>query len=302
MPQPFHFLVAESEAPEARDARRDSVGRSSGESYARTLRELAPGAICDLLKPAEEDRPEQRPEGLRHYDAVFVCGSPMHVYDDNPKVRRLLRFMRNVFAAGTPAFGSCAGLQVAVAAAGGRVRPRPDGQEAGFARRITLTEAGRRHPLLAGRPASYDAIAIHSDEVEELPPGATLLASSEATGVQAVEIRSGAGLFWGVQYHPELSLDEVGPALRRQSDSLVESGLALDPVAVEAFAKRVDALAGAPERRDLAWQLGLDRQVTDPRLRRLELLNFIDNLAEPRRAARDQAGAVATASLAEGRS
>lgn len=289
MSHPFRFLVAESEAPESRDLRRESVGRSSGETYVHTLRQLAPGALCEQLKPAEEDGPEQQPEGLRQYDAVFLCGSPMHVYEDSPKVRRLLRFMRAVFASGTPAFGSCAGLQVAVAAAGGKVRPRRHGQEAGFARRIVPTAAGARHPLLAGRAASFDAIAIHSDEVEELPPGATLLAGNSDTQVQAAEIRSGGGLFWGVQYHPELALDEVGPALRRQAGSLVESGLALDDVAVEAFAARVDALAHDPARRDLAWQLGLDAQVTDPRLRQLELRNFIRHLAEPRRAARCRA-------------
>jgi GMP synthase (glutamine-hydrolysing) len=290
MPEQFRFLVAESEAPEARDARRDSVGRSSGESYVRTLEHIAPGAICSQLKPAEEEGPEQTPEGLRQYDAVFVCGSPMHVYEDSPKVRRLLRFMQAVFASGTPAFGSCAGLQVAAAAAGGKVRPRRRGQEAGFARRIVPTAAGRHHPLLRGREDSYDAIAIHSDEVEALPPGATLLASSSETQVQAVEIRHGPGLFWGVQYHPELSLDEVGPALRRQSEALVADGLAADQAAVDAFARRVDALAQAPDRRDLAWQLGLDRQVTQAELRQVELRNFIRFLAEPRRLAR--AGAV----------
>jgi GMP synthase (glutamine-hydrolysing) len=286
MPHPFRFLVAESEAPESRDARRESVGRSSGETYVHTLRQLVPGAHCDQLKPAEEDGAEQQPEGLRRYDAIFLCGSPMHVYEDNPKVRRLLRFMRAVFASGTPAFGSCAGLQVAVVAAGGKVRPRRHGQEAGFARRIVPTAAGARHPLLAGRAASFDAIAIHSDEVEELPPGATLLATSSETQVQAAEIRCGDGLFWGVQYHPELALDEVGPALRRQAGALVESGLALEEVAVEAFAARVDALARDPARRDLAWQLGLDRQVTDAHLRQLELRNFIRWQAEPRHAAR----------------
>jgi GMP synthase (glutamine-hydrolysing) len=285
---PFRFLVAESEAPESREARRKSVGRSSGETYVATLRTLAPGANCDQVKPAEDEGPERQPDDLRRYDAVFLCGSPMHVYEDSPKVRRLLRFMQAVFAAGTPSFGSCAGLQVAVAAAGGTVRPRRHGQEAGFARRIVPTAPGRQHPLLAGRAESYDAIAIHSDEVEALPPDATLLASSSETRVQAVEIRSGAGLFWGVQYHPELRLDEVGPALRRQAEALVEDGLAADRDGVEDFARRVDALARAPERRDLAWQLGLDRQVTDAGLRRLELRNFIRHLAEPRRLARQQ--------------
>jgi len=282
MPQTFRFLLAESEPREAREQRRESAGRSSGESYAETLRQMQPDARIDLVKPVEEAAPED----LGAFDAVFLCGSPMHVYEDTPEVRRMLDFTRRVFAQGVPAFGSCAGLQLAVAAAGGTVRERRHGQEAGFARRITATDAGRGHPLLAGRSMAWDAIAIHGDEVDTLPPGAVLLAESAGTPVQAVEIRQGEGLFWGVQYHPELSLNEVGPALGRQADTLVEDGLARDRSGLEAFARRVDALAGEPDRRDLAWQLGLDDQVTDTAMRRLELRNFIDRLAAARRDAR----------------
>lgn len=126
----------------------------------------------------------------------------MHVYDDSPEVRHQLDFMRRVFAAGVPSFGSCAGLQIAVAAAGGRVRKMPTRMEAGIARRIAPTEAGRNHPLLAGRPPSWDAPAIHGDEVEELPPGAVLLASNAVTQVQAAEIRFDRGVFWGVNIIP----------------------------------------------------------------------------------------------------
>ncbi|WP_338663184.1 type 1 glutamine amidotransferase [Pararoseomonas sp. SCSIO 73927] len=286
MTENFHFLVAESEGPEDREARRQSVGRSSGETYADTLRELAPGAVCDHLKPAEESSPVQRPEVLARYDAVFLCGSPLHVYEDTPETRRVLDFMRAVFASGTPSFGSCAGLQVAVAAAGGTVGPREEGNEAGFARRITPTEEGRGHPLLHGRPWAFDAPAIHSDEVKALPRGAVLLATNGASTVQAAEIRSGNGVFWGVQYHPELTLHEVSQALRRQADTLVAQRFALDLEAVEHHAVRIDALAREPDRRDLAWQLGLDRQVTDTAQRRTELRNFIRHMAEPRRARR----------------
>jgi GMP synthase (glutamine-hydrolysing) len=286
MPEPFRFLVAESEAPEEREARRASAGQSSGETYVETLQQLAPGARCDQVKPAEDDAPDLRPEALGRYDAVFFCGAPLHVQEDTPETRRVLAFTRAVFASGAPAFGSCAGLQLAVAAAGGEVGPREGGREAGFARRITPTAEGRRHPLLAGRPAAFDAPAIHSDEVRRLPPGATLLACSEGTAVQAAEIRFGAGLFWGVQYHPELSLREVAEALRRQAAGLIEAGLARDEAALEQHARRIEALGAAPSRRDLAWELGLDRQVTDAILRRSELRNFIRHLAEPRRARR----------------
>jgi GMP synthase (glutamine-hydrolysing) len=282
----LHFLVAESETPAAREARRASVGRSSGETYLDTLRALSPGATLDLIRPAEDGAAVPGRAGLDGYDAVFLTGSPLHVYEDSPEVRRQLDFMRAVFASGTPAFGSCAGLQVAAAAAGGTVRANRRGYEAGFARRITRTAAGHGHPLLAGRPEAYDAPAVHSDEVERLPDGAVALAGNRVTAVQAAEIRHGKGVFWGVQYHPELPLSEIAAAVRRQSNELMEAGLVNDKDEVEAYALRVEALHRDPKRRDAAWQLGLDAQVADAALRSIELRNFVDHLVGPTRGQR----------------
>ncbi|MGH1588833.1 type 1 glutamine amidotransferase [Methylobacterium phyllosphaerae] len=275
----LRFLVAESETPEARHQRRESVGRSSGETFLDILGKLTPGAACDRVKPADANAALPSGMSLSRYDAVFLTGSPLHLYEETPETRRTVAFMRAVFAAHTPAFGSCAGLQVATVAAGGTVRANRRGFEAAFARRITPTEAGRAHPVLAGRPAAYDAPAIHTDEVEALPPGAKLLAGNRVTAVQAAEIRFDGGVFWGVQYHPEISLDEVAGALRRQAGSLVEADLARNKEDVEAYARQVEALHAEPSRRDLAWRLGLDEQVTDERLRQTELRNFIEALA-----------------------
>ena len=274
----LRFLVAESEPLEAREERRDSVGRSSGDTYLNILARLAPGVACDRIKPADADSALPLGETIGDYDAVFLTGSPLALYEESPEVRRSIAFMRATFASGTPAFGSCAGLQLATVAAGGIVRPNRSGPEAGFARRITATDAGRAHPMLAGRPAAYDAPSIHTDEVETLPAGAVLLASNRTTVVQAAEIRHDDGCFWGVQYHPEIGLDEVGGALRRQADSLVEAGLARSPAEVKEQAAQVEALHREPQRRDLAWRLGLDEQVTDDERRQTEIRNFINAL------------------------
>ena len=258
----LNLLVAESEPGEARDQRRESVGRSSGETYEAVLAHIALGADIQRIKPV--DTPGEIPDaaGLADFDGVFLTGSPLHLYKETPETRRVVEFMCAVFDAGVPAFGSCAGLQVATVAAGGSVRPMGERREAGFARRIFPTEAGRSHPLLRGRPPAFDAPAIHSDEVAALPDGALRLASNATTEVQAAEIRCGDGVFWGVQYHPEISLFEAAAALRRQADDLVEQGLATSVEAVEEQAQLVEALHDAPQRRDLAWRLGLDPQVT----------------------------------------
>jgi GMP synthase (glutamine-hydrolysing) len=278
-----HFLIAQSERPEEREARRKRAGKSSGETYAATLRQMQPGVEISIVSPADDDAaiPVER---LADYDAVFLTGSPMHVYDDGPEVRRQLDFMRGVFAAGVPSFGSCAGLQIAVAAAGGRVRKMPERMEAGIARRISATESGRTHPLLAGRPASWDAPAIHGDEVLDLPPGATLLASNAVTRVQAAEIRFDRGIFWGVQYHPELALREIAIAVAAQAADLVAAGLAEREDEVQERAAVMDALHDRPTSRALRWRLGVDGEFAEERLRRREIANFLAHLPQLRAA------------------
>jgi GMP synthase (glutamine-hydrolysing) len=271
----LRLLVAESEPLPQREERRASVGRSSGETYHDTLCRLAPGARCDRITPADGGSTLPGTADLASYDAVFLTGSPLHLYERTPEVSRQLDFMRAVFAAGIPAFGSCAGLQVATVAAGGSVRPNARGREAGFARRITPTEAGNAHPLLAGRPLAYDAPAVHGDEVETLPEGARVLATNRVTRVQAAEIRYDNGVFWGVQYHPELDLEEIAAALQRQAGSLIEAGLARSRDALDSHADLIAALGREPGRPDLAWQLGLDAEVTDPERRTTELRNFL---------------------------
>ena len=72
----------------------------------------------------------------------------------------------------------------------------------GIGRKIRLTEEGRAHPMFDGKPEVYSHFVSHDDEVTRLPPDATLLAGNDYSRVQAVEVRHGRGIFWGVQYHP----------------------------------------------------------------------------------------------------
>lgn len=276
------FLVLESETAEEREARRQRAGKSSGETYAATLTGMVPGAEVTRIAPADADAPHMGLEDIAAFDAVFVTGSPLHVYDDKPEVRRQVAFMRAVFASGVRSFGSCAGLQLAVFAAGGKVRAMTGRIEAAVARGITATEAGRGHPLLAGRPGAWDAAAIHTDEVEQLPDGAVLLAGNGVTRVQAAEIRHDRGVFWGVQYHPELAPGEIAVAIRHQADSLVESGLATNVEAVERRAALLDRLQHDPADSAARWELGVDGEFAEEDGRRRELANFIAAVTQQR--------------------
>ena len=99
----------------------------------------------------------------------------------------------------------------------------PKGREIGVARNIWPTEAGRAHPLLAGRRAAYDAICSHLDIVTPAP-GALVLAANAMSAVQAAEIGWEGGTFWGVQYHPEYSLREIAAIVARRAGNLPREG------------------------------------------------------------------------------
>lgn len=262
-------------------------GKSTGEHYAAVLRSLRPDVECIILHPADPGG-DRLPGGLTldAFDGLAWTGSALNVYMDCPAVAAQVALARAGFEAGVPMFGSCWGLQVAATAAGGVVRANPRGRELGIARRIALSPAGAAHPMFEGKPAFFDAIAVHLDEVATLPPGTTVLASNEVSQVQAAEIVQGRGAFWGIQYHPEYDLNEIATVILRYGAKLVDEGFFADLATLERFVKDFRSLHEDPARRDLAWLYGLGSEVLDPALRRRELSNWLERVVAPHAAAR----------------
>jgi GMP synthase (glutamine-hydrolysing) len=171
-------------------------------------------------------------------------------------------------------------------AADGDVRQNLAGREVGFARRLTPTDPGRSHFLLAGRPAAFDAPAIHLDIVTALPGDCTVLATNAMSAVQAAEIRLNGGVFWGVQYHPEFSLGELAVILGRRTEILVREGFCKTPEDAASYVADLAALHEAPGNFSLAWRHGVDAEVLDPERRTREIRNFVEYLVKPEKSAR----------------
>lgn len=285
----LRFLVIEGNTAATRAIHASAFGLMPSQSYARTLGLLAPDAVCDIAFPADPGANLPDAGGLEGYDGIFLTGSALHIYNGGPEIAAQIDLMRAVYRSGVPCFGSCWGLQIGAAAAGGDVRANPSGREVGFARNITRSAAGRSHALLAGRPDAFDAPAIHLDAVMALPPDATVLASNATTAVQAAEIRHDGGTFWGVQYHPEYALDELAVILARMAETLVNESFTRTPEEAHAYTDDLTTLHGDASRSDLAWRLGLDAQVLDPALRLTELSNFIQHRVRPAASQRGRA-------------
>ena len=285
----LRFLIVEGNTREARLAHKASYGLMPCESYAAVLRTIVPDGVCDFAFPADPGANLPDPAGLHAYDAAVLTGSALNAYDGTPAVARQVELMRAVYASGIPAFGSCWGLQMAAVAAGGDVQRNPRGREIGFARRIVPTPAGREHPMLTGRPDAYDAPAIHLDVVVAAPPDCTVLAANSLAGIQAAEICSQGGTFWGVQYHPEFGLDELAAILERRVEILVGEGFCESLEDAASLVADLMALHTEPHRRDLAWRYGLDEEVLDPIRRTREIRSFVEERVKPEKSTRGRA-------------
>ncbi len=284
----LRLLVVEGNTQEARAKHVRFSGKTASEAYAALLMNLAPDAAIDICFPADPGANLPDRTGLADYDGVAITGSSLNLWKAEPESLAQVELARAVYAAQVPFFGSCWGLQVAAAAAGGAVRLNPRGRELGFSRKIMLTDAGRGHPMHEGRPLAFDAPTVHSDEIGTLPPDITVTATNSMTEVQAAEIRHDGGTFWGVQYHPEYTLADVAATLERYGERAIAEGFYTSQAALEAHIGEIRALDADQGRRDIAWRLGLDNDVLDPDLRLSEIVNWIKHKVRPHKSARSR--------------
>ena len=285
MPSPC-LLVIEGNSPQTMAEHVAVGGTPASKGYSDLLREVLPGAVVDICYPG--DPTALLPEGaaLEGYDGIAITGSGLHVYNAGPEVMRQIELVRSALSTGTPLFGSCWGLQLITAAAGGSVRKNPKGREIGFGRGIRLTDAGRRHPMYVGKLDVFNAPTVHLDEVETLAPGTTVLATNAVSEVQSAEIRINGSVAWAVQYHPEYPLREVAAIVRRIGKRLIEEGFFADEVDMIDFAQDLDTLDRDPDCKRLAWRHGISKNILDKKLRVSEVANWIEYQVLPMRVKR----------------
>jgi GMP synthase (glutamine-hydrolysing) len=151
----------------------------------------------------------------------------------------------------------------------------------GIARKIRLTPEGMRHPFLEGKPHVYTGFISHLDEVTQLPPGGTLLASNDFTGVQAIAVEHQKGAFWATQYHPEYDLHEVARLIVAREPKLLPERFFQSHEALAEYVEKLEALFQDPSRKDLRWQLDIDDDVLTDQVRQVEFRNWINKLVLP---------------------
>lgn len=132
-------------------------------------------------------------------DLLVVLGGPIGVYDveQYPFLAQELSMLRQRLNERRPVLGICLGAQLMAAALGARVYPSGV-KEIGWGP-ITLTPAGRESCLKQLAASNYTVLHWHGDTFD-LPPEATLLASTELVKHQAFSIGRHA---LALQFHVE---------------------------------------------------------------------------------------------------
>ena len=279
----LNILIAKG-TPAAWQAERAGFGLPSNFSlFAAAVRLYCPDIRCTPLNIADG---EVLPFGitLSNFDRVMFPGSPLHIYEPHPCVTRQIDFARAAFAIGVPVWGSCWGLQLAVVALGGSVRRNPRGRELPIARAITVSQVGQSHPLLRSRPAVFDALCSHLDEIETLPPDSQALGANEVSAIQAIAAQTpGRGGFHGTQYHPEHTLAVSAALIQMRAAELIQEGFGTEQTEIVAIAADYRALNAEPTRCDLISRHGIASEIMDPIRRTTEIGNWLRAVVVPRR-------------------
>lgn len=137
-------------------------------------------------------------------DAWITTGSRHSVNDDEPWIRQLEQFVREVAKKEVPFVGVCFGHQLIAKALGGTVVKSDRGWGVG-AREVEVRED-------LGLGPSYRVITSHQDQIDSLPPGAEILGWNEHCPISMLGV--GENMI-GIQGHPEFD-----PAY---SEALMES-------------------------------------------------------------------------------
>jgi len=153
-------------------------------------------------------------------DAWVTTGSRHSVNDDEPWIRKLEDFVREVAATEMPFIGICFGHQMLAKALGGSVARSERGWGVGVKEVEVLPELG------LGR--SYRVLTSHQDQVETIPTGGEILGWNQHCPVSMLRVGS---KIIGIQGHPEFhpSYSRALMELRRGTvipEAIVDAGLA----------------------------------------------------------------------------
>ena len=235
-------------------------GRSYAASFVTALMSLDPGLMITAKNPNMHAISAADFEGV---DGIVFTGSSVAWDTSDPRGQAQVDAMAAALKTGLPIWGSCNGFQLIASVLGGVVGESPNGFEGGLAENLQLTDAGKTHPMMAGRKDGDGVPCVHRDEIQLLPDGAVLLAGNAHSPIQAAAYEINGIDYWRAQYHPELTPAFIADSLTRK-DAV---GYADTIAAMRELNAKEDTLSRLTELRN--WLAHVDNK----RIARFEVTN-----------------------------
>ncbi len=276
MNKKLNFLIVDGYPKPSREQFDKFRVKLAGVLYAELLQRHLPGAEYKILYTSDPEAKIPDMEELKAYDAVLWPGCNLTVYhDQDERVNKMTKICDDSFELGLAQFGSCWAAQLAVYVAGGEVAPNIKGREMGLARKVFLTEEGKKHPMYEGKTQVFDGFISHDDIITKMPEGAVSLASNDFTPIQSVDVSFKNGVFWAPQYHPEYDLYLVAGLITAREEKLSGEGYFRSHEDLVKFVEDLKTIYKDPSRKDLRWKYGIDDDVLSDDIRELEFANWV---------------------------
>ncbi len=196
---------------------------SQSENFSEHIKMHEPDCEVDIIEPADNSSMEKIISSLKKYNGVILTGSTLRVNDNSEEVKKHIEFTRRCFEHTNYIYAACWGLQVSVAAAGGKCRVATNGANTGIAQDVMLTDVGIKHRLYKSKPKKFNAPAFNFDEVEIPPKNSVLLASTSVNKFSAIHFTAGKSEVWGLQYHPEIPYSYMIRLLKHRKKRLIDN-------------------------------------------------------------------------------
>lgn len=195
--------------------------------FTRLLQTVAPALTTSAYRVYAGEFPARSDA----HAAYIISGSRFSVYDEDPWIRRLEAFVRELYAARIPTVGICFGHQMMARALGGVTAKAPQGWGIGkHVSQVLRTPAWMR-PVAP----EYGVFVSHQDQVTQLPPAAERLAASAHCPNAMFVVDN---VFLGIQGHPEFTGAFARDLARGRANVYGEAVLAR---AMETYGETVDS-------------------------------------------------------------